>query len=179
MHYLRVLLNMPDMRPETLPKKRTTRKEYITYVHGNVKYKQLVCRQYTSDGKYAYVHRIIMENYLGRKLDTCEVVHHCNGNSLDNRLENLELMLRSEHTKGHLSKRLTGCTSRADIISKQRSTLKVNDVSDIREFYLKKKDSLSKREFCIQQGNFYNVREYTISRIIDNKIFKNLKLKDA
>jgi len=65
----------------------------------------------TADYKYIYVtnkrgktdveHRVIMEEHLGRELDYNEVVHHINGDDKDNRLENLQLMSRSEHTKLH------------------------------------------------------------------------------
>lgn len=47
------------------------------------------------------IHRILMENHLGRTLGKEEIVHHINGNKQDNRIENLVVMTKSEHHKLH------------------------------------------------------------------------------
>lgn len=44
----------------------------------------------------------LMERKLRRKLRPNEVVHHKNGNKLDDREENLELTTRAEHTSHHI-----------------------------------------------------------------------------
>jgi hypothetical protein len=46
-------------------------------------------------------HRYIMEQHLGRKLNRDEVVHHKNGDTRDNRIENLEVMSLSNHSSMH------------------------------------------------------------------------------
>ena len=46
--------------------------------------------------------RLVMEKHIGRYLDPKEVVHHKNGNTADNRIDNLMLFKNhSEHMKYH------------------------------------------------------------------------------
>ena len=46
-------------------------------------------------------YRKIMEKHLRRKLSHTEVVHHINGNILDNRIENLKVMDSTKHNRMH------------------------------------------------------------------------------
>ena len=53
------------------------------------------------NGKQIKTARLIMSRFLKRDLTSNELVHHINGNVLDNRIENLEIVSRSEHKKLH------------------------------------------------------------------------------
>ena len=55
--------------------------------------------------RYAYEHVVVMVEHIGRPLRVGEIVHHTNGNRLDNRIENLELMTQSEHARLHNTER--------------------------------------------------------------------------
>jgi hypothetical protein len=47
-------------------------------------------------------HRIVAEQIIGRPLKYEDVVHHINNNKRDNRIENLQIITRSEHINIHV-----------------------------------------------------------------------------
>lgn len=65
-------------------------------------------------GKTILVHRLVMEEHLCRPLQKGEVVHHINGDKLDNTIENLMLCrTQAAHVRDHHGERpLTRTTCR-------------------------------------------------------------------
>jgi predicted nucleic acid-binding Zn ribbon protein len=57
-------------------------------------------RKRTADG-HRNLHRVLMEEHLGRRLRDDEHVHHLNEDKLDNRLENLVVLSQREHQLLH------------------------------------------------------------------------------
>lgn len=46
-------------------------------------------------------HRYVMEQHLSRKLRSDEIIHHKDGNKMNNDISNLEIMTRAEHARHH------------------------------------------------------------------------------
>lgn len=71
---------------------------YRTIIRSGYKY-------FWKKNKYIAEHRYLMEEKLGRELNWPEDhVHHINGNKLDNRLENLQVISGSDHQFIHSCK---------------------------------------------------------------------------
>lgn len=54
-------------------------------------------KRFRKIGKCVIKHRAVMEIELGRKLESIEFVHHCDGNRSNNNINNLFLTDRKEH----------------------------------------------------------------------------------
>jgi hypothetical protein len=94
-----------------LPGKKQTKRINGPYIFGPNSQPSLVGRAYYSiyhtDGSRTTTlrSRYMMEQHLGRKLETWEHVDHINGDSADDRIENLQVLSVEEHrekTLGHL-----------------------------------------------------------------------------
>lgn len=68
----------------------------------------------TINGKQFYEHRIIIEDFTGRKLNYDEDVHHKDGNKLNNNVDNLEIINKGEHGRIHAYQRWNNIEERKE-----------------------------------------------------------------
>lgn len=146
--------------------KRWKSKKWVSRIKNHNWYIQIYKPEHICSSKNWYVleHRMIVADSIWRKLSSKEVVHHINWIKDDNRIENLELMARWEHTTHHhkwveknkkrkLSCTFPWCTEKTT--SKkllcnyhyrlQRSRIKKWLISDYSEFYVLVNSSWNKR----------------------------------
>lgn len=99
-------LHIEKVRKANIGKKRSMdsriKQSLRQTIHGISKdgYKRIYTIEYGRIKEHDY----IMQSYLGRKLKKNEIVHHINGNKLDNRIDNLKLMHKKEHNRFHAIK---------------------------------------------------------------------------
>jgi len=60
---------------------------------------------FTNEYKKIYIHKYMMEIYLGHPIPKGIIVHHKNGNKHDNRIENFEMLTWAEHARIHYKER--------------------------------------------------------------------------
>jgi len=107
-------------------------------------------RKVRINGVQMQLHRYLMELFIGRPLLSDEVVHHINGNKLDNRIENLQVMSVSEHSSlenlgKKLSKEHKEKVSKS-LIGNQRR-LGVQHTQEIKDIIGQKSKEARKRKF--------------------------------
>jgi hypothetical protein len=83
-------------RPRRYMRGHNRRRPSLGWLEGGYWYLQI-------DGRKVAFHRQVLEEKLGRRLTSNEVVHHMDGDPLNNDPENLEPLTRAEHTRLHRS----------------------------------------------------------------------------
>lgn len=58
------------------------------------------------EDKGKHYHRVVVERAIGRKLESCEVIHHIDGDKTNNNLDNLQVMTAQEHSSLHARENL-------------------------------------------------------------------------
>jgi hypothetical protein len=125
------------------------------------------------DGNEVFVHRHIMEQKLGRKLQPEEEVHHKDEDKLNNDPNNLELKTKSDHTSHHWNH---GSNERKLKMSKVKTdnwqninTLKLNPEKVI-EIRRRLDNKEKQKDLAIEFG----VSHYTIKDIRYRKTWKQI-----
>jgi hypothetical protein len=78
------------------------------------------------NGKWVLEHRYLIEQKIGRKLTNNEVVHHIDGNEGNNKIENLQLLTKSQHAR---LKKIQGYNQSSYKISKELQFIKPSEVA--------------------------------------------------
>ena len=79
---------------------------------GKVRTPRGYVKLHMADGSLVYEHRYVMEQHLGRPLLPGEDVHHINKDKADNRVENLRIVNKTEHSSLHADDRRVGINGR-------------------------------------------------------------------
>ena len=121
-------------------------------------------------------HRAVMQDHLGRRLSRNQVVHHINDDKHDNRLENLEVMSLSSHSRMHMiakpNIRVFSAEDReflSKLWSGENSTS--SKITNSQALDIRKRSVLQSARSLARE---FNVHHSTIGRILSRKTFKKI-----
>jgi len=114
-----------------------------------------------------YIHNLLFESFNDYKLKSIECIHHIDGNSLNNDLENnLQLMTKSEHAKIH-----------SEGEKNPKGILKFFDVIMIKKILDSDFYKVYKKITLQSIADFFKVKLITISDIKRNKNWKQVGME--
>ena len=137
-------------------------------------YYYILMPEHPSSNKDGYVseHRLVIEAFFGRILSKEWEVHHKDKNTLNNRIDNLQLLTKSDHTSLHSVGRIVSEDAKNKMRNNNNSKGEKNGSAkltsqNIREIRASKK---SIKELAI----IYNMSISHLYKIINNKLWKNI-----
>lgn len=79
-------------------------------------------------GNYVYEHVLVAEKFLERHLKNNEIIHHKDGNKLNNDISNLEITTKESHTSQHMKEFWKNIPEikKKNLIEKRSKTFKKN-----------------------------------------------------
>ena len=111
------------------------------------------------DGKFVYLHRIVLQRAIGRELSKNEFTDHININPLDNRRENLRVAngsesLRNRNKQAGMTSKFIGVSwfsGAAKRIKRWRATYRLNGKSVTVGYYSTEEDAAKARDEAVKK----------------------------
>jgi hypothetical protein len=122
------------------------------------------------DGTTKHEHRYLMQQHLGRVLLRNEFVHHKDGNSRNNELSNLEVMIAKQHNleHNHTARLRPGIPPIILGSANPTSKLREDQVLFIRDLFSKQRKGIRK------YARLFGVSHTLIIKILNRDIWKHI-----
>jgi hypothetical protein len=103
----RPLSEAMEISPRLRVKRGSAHARYKGGIRNREGYLQIKCKDHPDSDScgYVFVHRILAEIKLGRKILSNEEVHHIDGDPTNMRLDNLEVLSKSQHMSHHMTEK--------------------------------------------------------------------------